>query len=800
MFDSVRQDLRYAARTLMRAPGFTAVALLSIALGIGANTAIFSVVHGVILKALPFEDPDRIVRIDPGQVSSSEMLDRLIERNRAFSDVSGYSGTAFTLTGVEKPEEFRGARVETNYFTVLGVQPAIGRNFLPEEKRPGAEPVVIISSGLWQRRFGKDPEIIGRTVSLGGLPRTVIGVMPDGYRSIGRNWEVWVPMTFDPGNERYATSYFWRVIARLAPDVTMAQARDEVVRLMDQMHAENPDYYGAEMVQAVGVIPMHDDLVGRIQPTLLVLLGAVAAVLLVACTNVANMLLARAGTRGREIAVRTALGAGRGRLIRQLLTESTLLGVLGGCAGVLMAIWTESVLLGVLPTSVPRVAEIGIDLPEIVFAFVLALVAAIIFGLVPALRTTNPNLQSSLKSGSRGGANTVVRHRLNRTLIGAEVALSVILVVSGGLLLKSLWRMLQVDPGFDAQQVITMRLSPPADRYPDRTRRTAYYQEVIERVRAVPGVSAVGAINVLPMINRRMSVDYSTLDQPVAPGAVAPYASYRIVMPGYFQAMGIPLLGGRFLDSSDGAGTMQVGLINEAMARKVWPNRDPVGREIREPAGDEWFTVVGVVGNVPARRLSQPPEPEMYRPFAQENRTVSLSLSVRVPDGKTDSISGIQRAVRTVDADVPISQVSVMDQVIDRSLAGSRFFTFLLSGFAGLALALCAIGVYGVGSYTVSRLTGEIGIRMALGAAPDRMLRFVIGREMPPVGIGLAIGVVVALLSTRVLSSFLFEVSASDPTIFIGVSLFLVVVALLAIYIPARRAARVDPLTALRSE
>jgi predicted permease len=800
MIETLRQDLRYAMRTLARTPGFTAVAVLTIALGIGANTAIFSVVHGVILKALPFEEPDRIVRIDPGKVFNMEMLDRLEQRNRAFTTVSGYLGDVFTLTGVERPEEFSGASVETSYFTVLGMQPALGRNFRPEEKQPGAEPVVIISDGLWQRRFGGDPGIIGRHISLGGVPRTVIGVMPAGYRSLHGNWEVWVPDVFEPGSVNYTDHFYWRAIGRLGPGVTLAQAQDDVVRLIGEMHEEKPDYYDAERVRGAGVIPIQDDLVGRIRPTLLVLLGAVATVLLVACTNVANMLLARAGTREREIAIRAALGAGRGRLVRQLLTESALLGILGGAAGVMAAIWTESFLLGILPVNVPRVAEIGIDGPEIVFAFALALVSVIIFGLVPALRTTNPNLQSSLKSGSRGGADTVARHRLNRSLIGAEVALSVILVVGAGLMLKSLWRMLQVDPGFDPTRVITMRLSPPVDRYPDEPQKTAYYEAVMERVRGVPGVDAAGGINVLPMTNRRMSAEYSTPDHPVVPGTPAPYASIRAITRGYFQAMGIPLLAGRLRRDSDGSEAPAVGLINETMARKLWPDEDPVGKEIRGSNGEEWFTIVGVIGSVPARQLSQPPEPEMYLPFALEPYAAALHLNVRVPAGRTDLIAAVQRAVWAVDGEVPISQVSVMDQVIDRSLASSRFFAFLLSAFAGLALSLGAIGVYGVGSYTVSRLTGEIGIRMALGAAPGRMLRFVIGREMVPVGIGMAIGVVAALLSTRVLASFLFEVTTTDPATFIGVSLFLVLVALLAIYVPARRAARIDPLTALRSE
>ena len=799
MIENVLQDLRYAARSLERTPGFTALAVLTLALGIGANTAIFSVVHGVILKALPYEDPDRIVRIYPGHVFNMELVDRFAHGSEAFTATSAYVGEAFTLTGVERPEEFSGALVEPNYFSVLGVQPSLGRSFRPEEKRPGAEAVVIISHGLWQRRFGSDPEIIGRTISLGGVLRSIVGVMPAGYRSVHRNWEAWVPAVFDPADEGYRDRFFWRSIGRLAPGVTPAQARDDVGRLMSRMHGEDPNYYNTELVRNADVIPLHDDLVGRIRPTLLVLLGAVAAVLLVACTNVANMLLARAGTREREIAIRTALGAGRGRLVRQLLIESGVLGILGGGAGVLAALWTESFLLGFLPRSVPRIAEIGVDLPEMVFAFSLAMVSVVVFGLVPALRTTNPNLQSSLKTGSRGGADTAARHRLNRILIGAEVALSVILVVGAGLMLKSLWRMLQVDPGFDAPHMITMRLSPPADRYPDTPQQGAYYRGVTERVRAVPGVMGAGGINILPMTTGRTSVGYSTPDHPVPPGATPLHASYRTVTPGYFHAMGIPLLRGRLLEERDGEETPVVGLINETMARRLWTGGNPVGKEIRGPEGEEWFTIVGVVGDIQQRRLDLAPEPEIYRPFDQEP-TRAMHLNVRAAAERSDLIAAVQRAVWSVDGEVPISQVGTMDQVIHRSLAGSRFFAFLLSAFAALALALGAIGVYGVGSYTVSRLTGEIGIRIALGAAPGRMLRFVIGREMVPVGIGMAIGLAAALLSTRVLASFLFEVTTTDPATFIGVSLFLVLVALLAVYVPARRAARVDPLTALRSE
>jgi putative ABC transport system permease protein len=798
MIDTVVQDLRYAARTLARAPGFTAVAVLTLALGIGANTAIFSVVHGVILKALPYEDPDRIVRIAPGQVFNMELVDRLARESEAFAVTSAYVGKALTLTGVDRPEEFQGALVEPDYFAVLGVQPAMGRGFRPEEKLPGADPVVIISHGLWQRRFGADPAILGRRIAIGGTPHAVVGVMPQGYRPLDQSWEAWVPAVFDPAGGDYRDHFFWRPIGRLAPGVTPAQARDDIERFMARMHAEDPDYYGAERIGGAGVVPLSDDLVGPIRPTLLVLLGAVAAVLLVACANVANMLLARAGAREREISIRAALGAGRPRLVRQLLTESALLGVLGGAAGVLAAVWTESSLLGFLPRSVPRAGEIGIDLPEIVFAFGVSLVSVVLFGLAPALRATGADLQGALKSGSRGGGGAA-RHRLNRGRVGAEVALSVVLVVGAGLMLKSLWRMLQVDPGFDAPRVVTMRLTPPADRYPDAPRQSAYYKDVEERLRAVPGVLGAGGINVLPMTTRRVSVDYTTPDHPLPSGGPPQQASYRIVTEGYFRAMGIPLLRGRPLDGRDRAGAPAVGLINETMARRLRPDGGAVGREIRGLEGEEWFTIVGVVADIQQRRLDVAPEPEIYRPFDQEP-SAAMHLNVRAEAGHGDLIAALQRAVWAVDGEVPIAQVATMAEVIDRSLAESRFFALLLSAFAGLALALGAIGVYGVGSYTVSRLTGEIGVRMALGAAPGRMLRFVIGREMVPVGVGLAIGVVAALLSTRLLAGFLFEVTATDPATFICVSVVLALVALLAVYVPARRAARVDPLAALRAE
>ena len=803
--ETLWQDVRYAARGLLKSPGFTALAAITLALGIGANTAIFSVLHGVVLKPLPYERPDEILRVWPQRKFSKHML-ATFEQASSFTNVTGYHGAALTLTGGGDPEELTATAVASTHFAVLGVQPGHGRAFRAEDREPGAEPVVMLSHGLWQRRFGSDRGILGRVISLAGLGadrRTVVGVLPADFKPLSGDSELWVPVVFDPANpDDYRDTIGFRALARLAPGVTLAQAEAEVRTLARRLQQESPEYYDQERVRTAGVAPLHDILVGGVRPTLWVLLGAVGFVLLIGCSNIANMLLARAGGRQREMAVRAAMGAGRARLIRQLLTESALLGALGGAAGLVAAAWLETLLVSSLPASVPRSSEIGIHFEELGFAAGLSLLAALIFGLVPALRSIRTDLQGDLRDGARRTAGRASL-RLNQGLVIAEVALSVVLVAGAGLMLKSLWLLQQVEPGFEPRQLLTLRLSPGGGCYADAEPLDSYYRRVLEQVRAVPGAVSASAINYLPMTSPDLRMGYSTEDHPVTPQTRVRSVSYRTVTPGYLRTMGIPLVAGRALTAADRGGAPQVGLINQAMARQLWPDQDAVGKQILWDDASPWFRVVGVVGDIRQHRLDLETKPQVYRPFGQafdELMSPAMYLTVRTAGDAAALAPAVRQAVWSLDADVPIARLRSMDRVITLSLAGSRFFTTVLVTFGALALILGAVGVYGVGSYTVSRRTRELGIRMALGARRQTLLRSVMKRELVPVALGVALGVAGALAATRVLASSLFGVTATDPSTFLGVALVLGAVAMVSSYLPARRASRVDPIVALRSE
>ncbi len=804
--DALWQDIRWAARGLIKTPGFTVLAALTLALGVGANTAIFSVVRGVVLEPLPYERPEEIVRVWPERRLSKEML-VAFEEASSFSSVSGYHGVNFTLTGDGEPEELSGLAVAPGHFAVLGTRPAFGRRFEPADREPGAEPVVILSHGLWQARFGADPRILGRSIAVDGLghnARTVVGVLPEDFTSVVRqSAQLWTPLTFDIGNpDDYRDMLGLRALARLSPGTSQEQATAEVKTIAGRLQQAQPSYHTDEQVRTASVMPLHEVLTGSVRSTLWMLLGAVGLVLLIGCSNVANMLLARAGDRRREMAVRSALGAGRGRLIRQLLTESALLGLLGGGIGLLSAVWLESFLVNHLPASLPRAQTVGIGQQELIFAGAVSLLAAVIFGLVPAWRAVRSHARHSLAADGRPTAGPG-SHRLNQGLVTAEVALSVILVVAAGLMLKSLWRLNEVEPGFTPEKVLTLRLSPPTARYGDAARLSGYYTRVLERLEAVPGVDSAGAINLLPMTTANLGVGYSTEDHPPTADAPGRMVSLRIVAPGYFETLGVPLIAGRPLAASDRDGTESVGMINRAMAEELWPGRDAVGKRILWDDGSPWFTVAGVVGDVRQHRLELEAAPEVYLPFAQAFTQLfspAMFLTVRTAGDPTALIPATREAVWSVDADVPISRAAAMPQVIETSLSSQRLTVLLLSCFGVLALLLGAVGVYGVGSYTVSRRTREIGVRMALGARRATMLRSVMVRELIPVVAGIALGTAGALAATRLLASSLYGVAASDPLTYATVALVLGAVAIAASYLPARRAAQVDPIVALRSE
>jgi len=794
--DTLRQDLRFALRQLRRSPGFTVVAVLTLALGIGANTAVFSVVDAVLLRPLSYAEPDRLVT--PGYLMSGEYL-LVRERARTMEEVALHSSVGFNLSGVGDPERVPGARVSANLFSVLGVSPIVGRAFLPGEDRRGGSPVVVLGHGLWRERFDGDPAVVGREVVVDGEPRTIAGVMPPGVRFPADDVRLWIPFAFDPSD----AAALWGgagggVVARLAPGATPAASQAELRALAPEMREANtlwdppPDHRAT-----LEVVPLQDTIVGDVRARLWVLLGAVGFVLLIACANVANLLLARAAGREKEVAVRSALGAGRRRIACQLLTESAVLGALGGALGLLSAAWGVRLLVGGLPADVPRVAEIGIDPRVLGFTLAASAVAALLFGSIPALRSSRSDLRSALRAGERGSG--AAPGRLAGTLVTVEFALAVVLVIGAGLLIRSFGELTRVDPGFGTESLITARVTPPETEYADAASQRAFYADLLARVEAIPGVREVDAVNRLPLVGGFAGFAFEVEDDPYVPGTPAPVVGDRRITSDYPRTMGIPLLRGRALTAGDREGAPRVALINETMAREFWPGEDPIGKRFKEVWLDAWTTVVGVVGDVRSYGLASEVEPEVYRPFSQLPAR-EMSLAVRAAGDPATLAGGLRAAVGAVDPNVPVSEIRAIEHIVSGSVAGSRFTMVLVGGFALLALALAAVGIYGVISCTVGRRTREIGLRVALGARGADVLGAVLRRALLLAGLGAAIGVTAALGATRLLESLLFGVTATDPVTFVGVPLFLVVVALLASYVPARRATRVDPMTALRQE
>jgi len=794
-------DIRYGLRVLAKARGYTAVAVITIALGVGANSAIFSVIDGVLLKRLPYHEPDRIVRVWQGLTFSKSLFDRFEEQTRSFADLSATSTETFSLTGDGEPEELIGAIVSVNHFAVMGAQPALGRAFIAEEEVPGSGRVALLSHELWVRRFGSDPNVVGKSIDLGGAgeqTRTVIGVMPAHYDPVVPSWTVWVPMEVDPSNfPDYAGTARYGVIGRLAPGVTLEAADAEVHALAREVQAES-SWIPEHIAQAAGVVSARDALVGDVKSRLLVLFAAVGLVLLVACTNVANLLLARGAGRHRELAVRVALGASRWRVMRQLITETTLLGLLGGMVGLIGAAWTVSLVTKNMPVDLPLIDAVQVDVRVLGFTLGITLLASLLFGLLPAFRSTGDHLGKSLKEGTRG-MSAGGGQQLRMGLVIAETAFAVVLVIGALLMVKSSLLLQRVDPGFDHEQLLTLRTTPPAVRYGEAEDLRAYYTRVAEAIEALPGVVSSGMINYLPMTGGSSGMLWQLEDDPVPEGTPMPRANSSSVTPGYFRSMGIPLLQGREFEASDRADGEPVMIINESMARQAAPNGSPLGKRVGGFSGATYFTVVGVVGDIRQYQLDVDARPEMFFPYQLWSAS-RMYLLVRTAGPAEEMIAAVKRAVWSVDADVPISRVRTMDEVVNRTLAASRFFTRLLTGFAVLALVLGAVGLYGVMAYTVARSTHEIGIRIALGAPVRALSRAVVGRGLLLVTAGVLLGLAGAWGATRVLSSYLFGVSTTDASVFLGVPAILAAVAIMASYIPARRATRVDPMVALRLE
>ncbi len=801
------QDLRYGARMLLKSPGVACVALLAIALGVGANTTIFSVVNSVLLRPLPFAAPDKLVKVwttdarrgrNDLPVSYPNFTDWRTE-SQTFEAMTAYSEASATLSGEEVPEQLKGVAVTADMFPVLGVRPLVGRPFSAEEEKPGAAPVVVISHGLWQRRFGADPKVVGQQVTLDGRSTTIVGVMPPGFKFPldSLNPELWSPL--DPGSELNQSrgSRYLSVVARLKADTTLQQAQAEMETISRRLTDQYPTYNTG---RGARLISLYDDTVGNIRPALLVLLGAVGCVLLIACANVANLLLARAAGRHKEMALRTALGASRGRIIRQLLTESLLLAGLGGVAGLLLALWGVDVLVSLIPEGVPRAQEIAIDGRALGFTLAVSVLTGVVFGLAPALQSSRLNLNESLKEGGRGSTEGSRRNRVRSLLVVSEIALSLMLLVGAGLLIKSFKHLRDINPGFNPERVLTMSLSLPEAKYGEPERQGLFFQELDRRVAQLPGVEMVGLVDPLPLSGDNKTTTFAIEGQPPAAPADRLSANVRTVDSEYLSAMGIPLIKGRGLTPRDTQDAPQVMLVNETLARRFFPGEDPIGKRATVYPFKTPCEIVGVVGDVKHRGLDVESGPEFYISYLQAPQP-AMYLVARTSLAEPAALaSSIQSAVQQIDKDQPISDVRTMSQVLSETTAERRFSMLLLGIFALLALVLASVGIFGVMSYMVTQRTHEIGIRMALGARVSDVVRLIVGRGMTLVLIGVGVGLVGAFVVTRVMKGLLFGVSATDPLTFAGVSLVLSAVALLACLIPARKAARVDPMIALRNE
>jgi putative ABC transport system permease protein len=805
------QDLRYAFRTLTRWPGFTVVVVLTLALGIGANAAIFSVVNAVLLRPLPYPDPHRLVFLfgtptdgDSAKVGASTSFPDYADfrqRSKSFSQLAAMSVSQTTVTGKSfEPAIVSGSPVTATLFPMLGVSPALGRNFLPEEDVAGAQRVVIVSDDFWKRRLGSNPNVVGTAISLNGNPATIVGVMRPGYRFPG-DAQIWFP-TRSPTAPQTRGQHSYTVLGRLAPGVTMAAANKEVAGIARQLELEYPQMNAK---RGARVQNMAEAIVGDVRPALYVLLGSVMLVLLIVCVNVANLFLARAAARSREVAVRTALGAGRSRLARQFLTESFLVTAIGGTLGLGVAYWGSKLLVSKAPRTIPRATEIGIDGNVLLFLLGLSAVTAIIFGVLPALQMSREMPIASLREGGRGMRGGLARRGLRQALVVSEVALAVILVVGASLLVKSFWKMQEVNPGFVPDRMLVVQIQLPQSRYAgyadaDRVRR--FYTDLRERLTARPEVQSVAVAMQHPLAPGWTS-SFAIVGRPAPPHGEEPESSIRPVMPGYFRAVGAKLLRGREIQESDISGAPGVVVINEAFAKLHFPNQDPIGQQIHR---EVWWSgmpatyqVVGLVADERFQGPRAPADPATYFSFDQFTFNDNWVL-IRTKGDAKSFIPTLRQTVWAMDRDLPLENVRTMDEILGDTIADSRFNTALLSMFAGVALLLAAIGIYGVLAYTVAQRTSEIGIRMALGAQRSSVLRLVVGNGLGLTMIGVAIGVVGAIIATRTLDSLVFGVSTKDPTVFALVALALTVVAATAAAVPALRASRVDPIVALRSD
>lgn len=813
---SVWQDVKYGLRALISRPSVTVIIVTTLALGIGANTAIFSVVNATLLRPLPFKDPDRIVMVwgyipklaqnsDKFPSSAANYLD-LAKQTQTFEHLAAFRQWSWQLTHAGEPEQLQGVRVSANFFEALGARPMVGSTFTSDQDQEGAGPVVIISYRLWQKEFGGDSQAVGKSLTLNGRAVQVAGVMPRDFEFPGSanmipglqfatTNDIWMPLAMNADERGNVGSLNLAVIGRLKPTVTIAQAENELRAIETTLPLGTVGY-------TVNLINLQKQMVGNIQRLLLVILATVAFVLLIACANVANLLLARASARRKEMAIRRALGAGRWRIIRQLLTESVLLSLTGGLAGLLLAVWGTPLLVSVIPDKVPRIHEINVDWRVLGFALLVSVATGIVFGLAPALQASRPDLNESLKESARGTTGGLRQNRLRAFLIVSEVSLAVVLMIGATLLTKSFVRLLQVNPGFDPSHTLAMEVALPTlppSKYAKDEEQAAYFKEVLARLDHVPGVTAAGAVLSLPLTGAEESTDLFIEGRPRPTFDQRPGADYTIVSPEYFQALEVPLLKGRQFSDRDDKDTPGVIIINEALARRYWPDEEPVGQRLTVGFEKATRQIVGVVGNVKQTALNGDPRPTMYLPHLQRP-TGGMSIVIRT-NGDPTSLSQLARMqIHSVDPSIPVTNIRTMSEVFSKSIEQQRFAMLLVGLFGVLALALATIGIYGVMSYSVTQRTHEIGLRMALGAQRADVLKLILQHGIIVSLLGVVIGVAASFGLTRVMSSLLFGVTPTDTMVFGAVSFGILAIGAIATYLPAWRATRVDPLVALRYE
>jgi putative ABC transport system permease protein len=822
--ETLFQDLRYSLRMLLKRPGVTAVAVVALALGIGANSAIFSVVNTVLLRPLPYPDPDRLMMVKETNLPRGEAdvgvstpdFREWRDRNQVFERMAAYAATNFNISGDGEPERVRGVVTSTDLFAALGVNPAQGRTFLAEEEQFGNHRVVVLSHGLWQRRFGADPNIIGQPITLNGEQFNVIAIMPASFRFPDKNVALWTPLAFAPGDSYNTRGNYWlEVIARLKPGVTREQAQSDMMSVAERLESEFKENAG----MGASVVSLREDTVRNVETALVLLLTAVAFVLLIACANVANLLLARAASRQKEIAIRTSLGANRVRIVRQLLTESLMLALAGGSLGLLLALWGVDVLVSLSPEDLPRLNEIKIDGGVLIFTMALSVITSLLFGLIPALQTSKPDLNESLKEGSRGSTAGAGSRSVRGALVVAEVAIALVVLICAGLMINSFIRLRNVSPGFKTDNMLTLSVALPESRYPNShiERTSAFFDELIQKVKALPGVESAAASSSIPFSGGGWGKLFSVVGHPYPTSLEdMPVIQYRQLSNDYFQTMGIPVVKGRPFNDQDTSESAPVTIINETLARRFFADEDPIGKRVFMgppeelmppgllPAGYRFprFTVVGVAADVRHDGLNQTVRPEAYTLHAQGGgeRTRTMYLAVRTTSDPSGLIAAVRSQVLSIDKDQPIASVMTMEKRLSDSVSQQRFITLLLGVFAGVALILAGVGLYGVMSYSVTQRTHEIGIRMALGARPSDVLGMVVWHGLRLTASGLAVGLASASVLTRLMSSLLFGVGPADPATFTIISLILTGVALAACFVPARRATRVDPMVALRYE